>query len=92
MVQAGYAELANQSDSCCNAEAAATTAQRMGYSEQEATSDAADGNLGVGCGNPGALAALKPGKRSSISAPARGLTRCSLRRNWVPTGGLSVSI
>ncbi len=62
VVQSGYAELATHSDSCCDAGSAATTAQRMGYTDQEVASEAADGNLGVGCGNPGALAALKPGE------------------------------
>ncbi len=34
----------------------------IGYSEEEITGAAAAGNLGLGCGNPTALAGLKPGE------------------------------
>ncbi len=50
--------------SCCgNAPAQADAqAQKIGYSEAELKSVPAGANLGLGCGNPGAIAALKPGE------------------------------
>ena len=76
VVREGYAEVARQAGGCCGPtdskatsscgptteDARAGTAARIGYSEQEITGAAADANLGLGCGNPGALAGLKPGE------------------------------
>jgi SAM-dependent methyltransferase len=53
------------SSSCCGSTASTTHAQTaalIGYSEQDITGAAADANLGLGCGNPTALASLKPGE------------------------------
>ena len=75
VVMSGYAEVARkgsgccgtvteQASSCCDAAAAnphADTAARIGYSEEDITGAAAEANLGLGCGNPTALASLKPG-------------------------------
>ncbi len=50
--------------SCCAAKPAAadTMAQRIGYSKEE-LADLIDGaNMGLGCGNPGAIGKLKPGE------------------------------
>jgi arsenite methyltransferase len=76
VVRSGYAEVARRSGSCCGptAEQAtgccgstttdgnAETASRIGYSEEDITGAAAEANLGLGCGNPTALASLKPGE------------------------------
>lgn len=76
VVRSGYAEVARKSGSCCGptAEQAtdccgststdtnAETASLLGYSEEDITGAAAEGNLGLGCGNPTALASLKPGE------------------------------
>ncbi len=76
VVREGYAEVAKQGVGCCGPtapktttcceptteDARAGTAARIGYSEREITGTAADANLGLGCGNPGALAALKAGE------------------------------
>jgi arsenite methyltransferase len=51
--------------SCCSAEPAATSdakAQQYGYSETETRAAPAGSNLGLGCGNPVALASLRPGE------------------------------
>ena len=40
----------------------AQTATRVGYSDEDVSGTAADANLGLGCGNPGALAQLRPGE------------------------------
>jgi arsenite methyltransferase len=77
-VRAGYAEVAKQSNSCCSPAKSANTksgcgcnsgavfaenmAKKVGYSEQDLGAVPAGANLGLGCGNPLALASLKPGE------------------------------
>jgi arsenite methyltransferase len=77
-VREGYAEVARQSNSCCspaksskantsgcscsNPISSDSLAKRVGYSDQELTEVPEGANLGLGCGNPIALASLKPGE------------------------------
>ena len=67
----GIAEAAGASESCCAPAAASgcgpaappdDKARRMGYSEAELAAVPEGANLGLGCGNPQAIAALKPGE------------------------------
>jgi SAM-dependent methyltransferase len=76
VVKSGYAAVARQNGSCCGpaveeassccgsvaSDPHADTAARIGYSEEDIAGPAAEGNLGLGCGNPTALASLKPGE------------------------------
>jgi SAM-dependent methyltransferase len=74
MVRARYGGIAAASEAgCCEPAAssccgpAPTTAvhdkaRRMGYSEAELAAAPAEANLGLGCGNPQAIAALQPGE------------------------------
>ena len=72
MVRARYGDIAAASASSCCAPAAtsccapaegvADKARRMGYSESELAAVPDGSNLGLGCGNPQAIAALKPGE------------------------------
>lgn len=76
VVRSGYARVARQGSSCCGpvsqpssgccgstaSTTEAQTAALIGYSEQDINGAAADANLGLGCGNPTALASLKPGE------------------------------
>ena len=76
VVKSGYAEVARQGGGCCGptteqassccgstaTDTHAETATLIGYSEEDITGAAADANLGLGCGNPTALASLKPGE------------------------------
>jgi len=76
VVKSGYAEVARQGGGCCGptteqatsccggtaTDTHAETAALIGYSEQDTSGAAADANLGLGCGNPTALASLKPGE------------------------------
>src|SRR5271169_424959 len=51
--------------SCCGPEVAETShdrARRMGYSETELAAVPQGANLGLGCGNPQAIAAMRPGE------------------------------
>ena len=49
----------------------------MGYSENELNAVPEGANLGLGCGNPLAIAALRPGEVLSTSAAAPASTACS---------------
>jgi arsenite methyltransferase len=48
--------------SCCGGGRAEEVAQGLGYTEAELASLPEDANLGLSCGNPGALAGLQPGE------------------------------
>ena len=51
--------------SCCGGDAApsaAEMARRMGYSDDQVNAVPDGSNLGLGCGNPAAIAALRPGQ------------------------------
>jgi arsenite methyltransferase len=74
-VRAGYAEIARAGQtagaggccgpsSCCGAKPATAdeTAQRVGYNAAELATLPEGANMGLSCGNPTALAALKPGE------------------------------
>jgi SAM-dependent methyltransferase len=74
VVKAGYAQVARQRGGCCGSAPRASgqpepllnphaeTATLLGYSEQDVAGVAAEANLGLGCGNPTALASLAPGE------------------------------
>ena len=48
--------------SCCDTDPSDTRATAMGYSEAELAHAPAGANLGLGCGNPHAIASLRPGE------------------------------
>lgn len=71
MVREGYAKVARQKRRGCGSEAACCGAgtdlaqsisQRIGYSVEEINEVPEEANLGLGCGNPIALASLKEGE------------------------------
>ena len=72
MVRARYGGIAAASEasccapassSCCGPEATSQEkARRMGYSEAELAAIPDGANLGLGCGNPQAIAAMRPGE------------------------------
>jgi SAM-dependent methyltransferase len=74
MVRARYGGIAAASEASCCAPAAASCggpqaadaseekARRMGYSEAELAAVPEGANLGLGCGNPLAIAAMRPGE------------------------------
>ena len=68
IVKDGYARIAKQNSSCCpttsccgSANLAQTISKSIGYSEEEMKAVPENANLGLGCGNPVALASLKNG-------------------------------
>ena len=67
-VRTHYGEIAREGcgcgpSSCCGADSAAQTASdRLGYSLEEIASVPDGADLGLGCGNPQAIASLQPGE------------------------------
>lgn len=69
IVREGYARIAKEqssccgsSNSCCGSAPADTISKRIGYSDQDIDSVPQGANLGLGCGNPLAIASLKEGE------------------------------
>jgi SAM-dependent methyltransferase len=69
-IREGYGRIASQGGSCCfpsvsccgNAPAAETISRQVGYSEAEMKTAPEGANLGLGCGNPLALASIREGE------------------------------
>ena len=69
-IREGYCQIAQKDGSCCsgvsccgsNAEDSAQLAKYVGYSAEELAALPEGANMGLSCGNPNALAALKPGE------------------------------
>jgi arsenite methyltransferase len=68
LVREGYAKVATQQTSCCSsasccsgASLAKDVSKAVGYSDNEMNAVPEGANLGLGCGNPVAIAALKEG-------------------------------
>ena len=69
VVREGYAEIAKRENSCCgpassccgSPDVSQDISTKIGYSEQELNAVPEGSNLGLGCGNPVALASLKEG-------------------------------
>ncbi len=69
-VREGYGKIAEKEGSCCsgvsccgsNPSDSALLAQHIGYSAEELAALPEGANMGLSCGNPNALASLKPGE------------------------------
>ena len=70
-VRSGYSQIAKQGGSCCGSKpgccgsspvAAEELASHIGYSEAELAVLPEGANMGLSCGNPNALASLRPGE------------------------------
>jgi len=70
IVRGGYARIAKQDSSCCisanpccgSADLAQDISQKIGYTDKELKAVPEGANLGLGCGNPVALASLREGE------------------------------
>lgn len=70
VVREGYAKIAKQDSSCCapaksccgSTDLAQDMSKNIGYSEEELKAVPEGANMGLGCGNPIALASLKQGE------------------------------
>lgn len=65
-VRQNYGKIAEENGSCCGpsccAGGVASAAEKLGYSAEETNRVPEGSNLGLGCGNPLAIAALRPGQ------------------------------
>jgi len=68
IVKEGYAKIAKQGTSCCSSSACCSSSSNsrdisktVGYSDDEMNAVPEGANLGLGCGNPVAIASLKEG-------------------------------
>ena len=68
VVREGYTAIAESGGSCCGGGCcgptldSGTLAERIGYSPDEIAALPEGANMGLSCGNPGAIAALRPGE------------------------------
>jgi arsenite methyltransferase len=61
-VRKAYARIAMKQGSCCCSSDETEASKKMGYTEKEIASVPEGANMGLGCGNPTALASLKKGE------------------------------
>jgi arsenite methyltransferase len=99
-VREGYAKVAKQENSCCTPAAStcgcttstsAELSKRIGYNQQEIDSVPEGANLGLGCGNPIALASLKQGETVLDLGSGAGFD-CFLAANKVGKSGRVIGV
>lgn len=101
IVRQGYAKVATANTSCCGPTASGcgcntkasskSLSKAMGYSDKEMASVPKEANLGLGCGNPIAMASLKPGETVLDLGSGPGLD-CFLAANKVGKTGKVIGI
>ncbi|UCE95784.1 MAG: methyltransferase domain-containing protein, partial [Candidatus Bathyarchaeota archaeon] len=96
-VRDGYARIAKQ-ELCCNASSSCNNSvlseelsKKMGYTKEELSSIPKGSNLGLGCGNPVALASLKKGESVIDLGSGTGVD-CFLASKKVGRGGKVIGI
>ena len=97
-VREGYAKIAREqssccgsSNSCCGSAPADTISKRIGYSDQDIDSVPQGANLGLGCGNPLAIASLKEGETVVDLGSGAGFD-CFLAAKKVGEGGRVIGV
>ena len=99
IVREGYARIARGGGSCCSSGGSCcgsagmteSISKKIGYSDEELTSVPEGANLGLGCGNPVALAALKEGDVVLDLGSGAGFD-CFLAANKVGGGGKVIGV
>lgn len=99
VVREGYAEIARKGSSCCapissccgSADLAQTISKGIGYTDEELTSVPEGANLGLGCGNPVALASLAEGETVLDLGSGAGFD-CFLAANKVGKQGKVIGV
>jgi SAM-dependent methyltransferase len=99
VVREGYAKVAKQQSSCCGpvesccgtVDSAQYISKKIGYTEEELKSVPEGANLGLGCGNPVAIASLKEGETVLDLGSGPGLD-CFLAADKVGKNGKVVGV
>ncbi len=106
VVREGYAEIAKQGGSCCGPSPSSccgptgaweetnlqeTISKRIGYTDEELSEVPEGANLGLGCGNPVALASLKEGEVVLDLGSGPGFD-CFLAANRVGNSGKVIGV
>lgn len=99
IVKEGYAKIATQSGSCCglassccgNVDFAQDISRKIGYSDEELKAAPEGANLGLGCGNPVALASLGDGETVLDLGSGAGFD-CFLAANKVGEKGKVIGV
>jgi arsenite methyltransferase len=99
VVRKGYAKIAKQDSSCCtpvksccgSTDLAQDISRNIGYTEEELKAVPEGANLGLGCGNPVALASLKEGETVLDLGSGAGFD-CFLAASKVGGGGRVIGV
>jgi SAM-dependent methyltransferase len=99
VVRKGYAKIAKQDSSCCtrgksccgSTDLAQDISRNIGYTEKELKAVPEGANLGLGCGNPVALASLKEGETVLDLGSGAGFD-CFLAASRVGGGGRVIGV
>ncbi len=99
VVREGYAKIAKQDDPCCapthsccgSPDSAEDISKKLGYSAEELKTVPEGSNLGLGCGNPVALASLKEGETVLDLGAGAGFD-CFLAANKVGKKGKIIGV
>jgi len=98
VVREGYGKIAKTNSSCCvpttsccGGSSADDTSRKIGYTDEELSSVPEGANLGLGCGNPVALASLRKGETVMDLGSGPGFD-CFLAANKVGKSGKVIGI
>ncbi len=99
VVRDGYAKIVKQNSSCCtpanscccNADLAQDMSKKVGYTDEELKAVPENSNLGLGCGNPVAIASLKEGETVLDLGSGAGFD-CFLAANKVGKNGRVIGV
>jgi SAM-dependent methyltransferase len=88
MVREGYAGIVRNASSCCAGASASkdAIARRIGYTEENVQAVPEGANLGLGCGNPLALAGVRPGETVLDLGSGAGFDALLAAQSVGPTG------
>lgn len=95
-VREGYAQVAKQAGSCCSSSCCGTAkpeeiGKKIGYTEREMQAVPSGSNLGLGCGNPTALASIKENETVLDLGSGAGFD-CFLASNLVGPNGKVIGV
>lgn len=86
-----YAPFEGRSTSCCGSKGPEAQARQLGYSKDELENLPDGANMGLGCGNPQAIASLKPGE-TVLDLGSGGGIDCFLAAKQVGDSGQVIGV